>query len=59
MKIHVINRNYCYPEMPNENNKISEYNQEENSLKVPFIIHADLEVLLAQMSSCQNNQEKS
>ena len=45
--------------MPNENNKISEYNQEENSLKVPFIIHADLEVLLVQMSSCQNNQEKS
>ena len=29
------------------------------SLKVPFIIYADLECLLEKMDSCQNNFEKS
>ena len=32
--------------MPNENNKILKYNPGEKSLKVPFIICADLECLL-------------
>ena len=32
--------------MPNKDNKILEYNQEKNSLKFPFMIYADLEVLL-------------
>ena len=32
--------------MPNENNKILKYNSGEKSLKVPFIIYADLECLL-------------
>ena len=36
---------YCYPEMFNKDNKILEYNHEEKSLKVPFIIYADLECL--------------
>ena len=38
------NDNYCYVEMPNEDNKIS---HGEMSMKVPFIIYADLESLLA------------
>ena len=37
--------------MPNENN--------EKSLKVPFIIYADLECLLEKVDTCSNNPEKS
>ena len=50
---------YCYIEMPNEENKILKYNYGEKSLKVPAIIYADLECLLEKMHSCQNNLEKS
>ena len=45
--------------MPNENNKILKYNPREKSLKVPFIIYADLECLLLKINTCQNNPEKS
>ena len=38
--------------MPNEDNKSLKYNHGEKSLKVPFIIYADLECLLEKM---QNN----
>ena len=37
---------YCHVEMPKEDNKTLKYNHGEKSLKVPFIIHADLEFLL-------------
>ena len=50
---------YCYVEMPNEDNKILKYNHGENLLKVPFIIYADLESLLEKMITCHNNSEKS
>ena len=40
------NHNYCHVEMPNENNEIIKYNQGEKSIKLPFIIYADLEFLL-------------
>ena len=33
-------------EMPEEDNKILKYNQGEKSMKVSFIIYADLESLL-------------
>ena len=55
---HVLNHDYCYVEMPNEDNKILRYNDGKNSLKVPFIIYADLESLLNKMSTCHNNPEK-
>ena len=45
--------------MPNENNYIIIYIPGEKSLKVPFIIYADLECLLQKIKSCQNNPEKS
>ena len=45
--------------MPDENNKILKYNLWEKSLKVPFIIYADLECLLQKINSCQNNPKKS
>ena len=41
--------------MPDEDNKILKYNQGEKSLKVPFIIYADLECLLEKMDTCKNN----
>ena len=53
------NHNYCNVEMPNENNKIIKYNQGEKSIKLPFIIYADLECLLEKMSTCYNNPEES
>ena len=45
--------------MPNENNEILKYNPGEKSLKVPFIIYADLECLLQKINTCKNNLEKS
>ena len=53
------NYDYCYLEMPEEDNKILKYNQREKSMKVPFIIYADLESLLEKMNACHNNPEKS
>ena len=53
------NHDYCYVEMPEEHNKILKYNQGEKSMKVPFIIYADLERLLEKMNTCHNNPEKS
>ena len=48
------NHDYCYVEMPNKDNKILKYNHGERSMKVPFIIYADLESLLEKMSTCHN-----
>ena len=53
------NHDYCNVEMPNEDNKIIKYNQGEKSIKLPFIIYADLECFLEKMSTCYNNPEKS
>ena len=53
------NHNYCHIEMPNEDNKIIKYNQGEKSIKLPFIIYADLECLLEKMSTCYNNPKES
>ena len=53
------NHDYCYVEMPKEDNKILKYNHGQNSMKVPFIIYADLVSLLEKMSTCHNNPEKS
>ena len=36
---------YCYVEMPKEDNKILKYKHGEKSMNVPFIIYADLESL--------------
>ena len=45
--------------MPEEYNKILNYNEGEKSMKSPFIIYADLECFLEKMSTCHNNPEKS
>ena len=53
------NYDYCYVEMPREDNEILKYNHGEKSMKVTFIIYADLESLLEKMNTCHNNPEKS
>ena len=53
------NHNYCNVEMPNEDTKIIKYNQGEKSIKLPFVIYADLECLLEKISTCYNNTRES
>ena len=53
------NHEYCHVEMPTKDNNIIKYNQGEKSVKLPFIICADLECLLEKMSTCYNNLEES
>ena len=53
------NHYYCYVEMPEEDNNILKYKHGEKSMKVPFIIHAELESFLEKISACNNNPEKS
>ena len=43
--------------MPNEDNKTLKYNHSEKSMKVPFIIYANLECLPEKIHLCQNNPE--
>ena len=51
------NHDYCYVEMPEEDNKILKCNEGEKSMRLPFIIIADLECLLEKMNTCHNNPE--
>ena len=44
--------------MPNEH-KILKYISGEKSLRVPFIIYADLKCLLREINTCSNNPDKS
>ena len=44
---------------PNRLKKILKYTNGEKSLKAPFTIYLDLECLLKNEQSCQNNPEKS
>ena len=53
------NHNYCNVEMPTKDNNTIKYNQGENSIKLPFVVYADLECLLEKMSACQNNPNES
>ena len=53
------NHEYCHIEMPNKDNNKIKYNQGEKSIKLPFIIYADLECLLEIINTCYNNPEES
>ena len=44
--------------MSEKDNKILECNYGEKSMKVSFIIYADLEYLLEKMNTCHSNPEK-
>ena len=50
---------FCELEMPDDDNKILNYVPGKKSLKVLFIICADLECLLLKINSCLNNPDKS
>ena len=39
------NHDYCYVEIPKEDNKILKYNHGEKSIKVLFLIYAEIESL--------------
>ena len=45
--------------MPTKDNNTTKYNNGEKSMKLPFVIYADLECLLEKMSTCINNPNKS
>ena len=45
--------------MLTKNDNIIKYNHGEKSMKVPFVIYADLECLLKKMSTCINPNESS
>ena len=45
--------------MPTKTNNIIKYNHGEKSMKLPFLIYADLECLLEKMSTCINNPNQS
>ena len=51
------NNEYCNIEMPSPNNNLIKYNQGDKSLKLPFIIYADLECILKKIDTCQNNPD--
>ena len=53
------NRDFCHLKMPDKSNKTLKYVPGKKSLRVPFIIYADLECLLKKINTCQNNPEKS
>ena len=53
------NHNYWNVEMPAKDNNIIKYNQGAKSIKLPFVIYANLECLLEKMNTCQNNPNES
>ena len=53
------NHDYCHVEMPTKNNDTIKYNHGEKSMKLPFVIYADLQCLFEKMSTCINNPNES
>ena len=53
------NHDYCHAEMSTKDNNIIKYNHGEKSMKLPFVIYADLECLLEKMTTCINNPNES
>ena len=53
------NHGYCRVELPTKDDNIIKYNHGEKSMKLPFVIYADLECLLEKMSICENNPNES
>ena len=53
------NNKYCHVEMPSKDSNTIKYNQGEKSIKLPFVIYADLECLLEKINACQNNLNES
>ena len=56
------NYDYCCVEMPTKDvikYNVIKYNHGEKSIKLPFVVYADLECLLEKMNTCYNNPEES
>ena len=53
------NNNFLNVIMPSEDTKILEFNQYQESDKLPFFIFADLECLLEKIDGSKNNPENS
>ena len=53
------NHDYCHVEMPTKDNKTIKHNQGEKSIKLPFVVYANLECLLEKIITCQNNPNES
>ena len=53
------NHDYCCVELPTRNINIIKYNHGEKSMKLPFVIYADLQYLLEKMRACTNNPNES
>ena len=53
------NRDYYCVEMPTKDNNTIKYNHGEKSIKLPFVVYADLQCLLEKMSTCDNYPEES
>ena len=45
--------------MPTKDNNAIKYNQGEKSIKLLFVVYADLECLFEKMGTCYNNPEES
>ena len=44
--------------MPKEDKKVLQYNHREKSMKVSFIIYADMESLLEKINACNKNHQQ-
>ena len=53
------NHDYCHVGMPEEGENILKHIPGDKSFKAPFVIYADLECLLKEDQSCQNNLKSS
>ena len=53
------NHDYCYVQMPNNENKILEYKHSQKSKRALFVIYYDLECLLQKTNDENNDQNKS
>ena len=58
MKIYVKNHDPCYIEMLEKSENILKYNHGEKSIKILFIIHANIEFLLEKLNIRHDNPEK-
>ena len=53
------NHDYCYTEMPTNDNNILKYYRGEKSLNAQWVIYVDFECLPIKQQSCQNNPNES
>ena len=55
LKSHERNLYYCHVKIPEAHNKKLNYNQDQKSIKIPFIVYADTESLPEKIHTCDND----